>query len=114
MKVSIFIKERERYKLDVAKKQKELPNLTVSPYTASIDHVLLKHMVVLGELYSIEPDETVEQLSSDDVKAFIQPRQETRGGLQSTVRGESPTRSLHANAHRGPYCPLSVPYQLLL
>lgn len=49
VKVSIFIKERERYELEAAKKQKELPTLTVSPYTSSIDRTLLKLMVMLGE-----------------------------------------------------------------
>ena len=70
--VSAFLKERERYELEILEKKKELPTLTFTPYTSCIDRKLLKHMLMLGEFDEIAPDKTADQLTSTHVKTFIE------------------------------------------
>ena len=71
VKVSAFLKERERYELDIAEKKIELPTLTAAPYTACIDRALLRNMHFLGKFDDIAPNVAVIDLSSDHVKTFI-------------------------------------------
>ena len=72
VQVSLFLKAREQYEQDVSEKQKELPTLTLAPYTSCIDRTLLKHMVLLGEFDKIAPDKTAAQLESANIKKFIE------------------------------------------
>ena len=71
VKISIFLKERERYELEIAEKQIELPTLTAAPFTACIDRTLLRNMHFLGRFDDIAPNVAVSGLTSDHVKRFI-------------------------------------------
>ena len=48
VQVASFLKERERYELEILSKQADLPNLKALPYTASIDRTLLKSLFFMG------------------------------------------------------------------
>lgn len=69
--VAKFLKERERYELEVEAKQAEVPALTLVPYTASIDRTLLKHLVFMGAFDEIQENATVETLSDVHIKTYI-------------------------------------------
>lgn len=71
VKISSFIKERERYDLTIAEKKAELHTLTAAPYTVCIDRALLRNMHFLGEIDAIAPNVSVEQLTSDHINNFI-------------------------------------------
>lgn len=64
VKVSIFVKERERYELEVGQKKTGLPTLAVAPYTSFIDRTLLRKMVFLGEFDELAPKKSAEELTS--------------------------------------------------
>lgn len=83
--VSFFLKDRERYELEVEQRKTELPILTVARYTSSIDRKLLKHMVSLGEFYEIAPEKSAEKHSSEEIILFI------NGIVKKTSSGFDPT-----------------------
>lgn len=70
--VSKFIKERERYELEVEQKKAELPSLTAASYNVSIDRGLLANMVFLGKFDTIAPNKEASELTSNQVKRFIE------------------------------------------
>lgn len=71
VKVSFFVKERERYELEIEQKKTKLPTLTVAPFTASIDRTLLKQLVFLGEFDEIALNKSAEELSFKEIKQFV-------------------------------------------
>lgn len=48
VQVSLFLKDREEYEQEVSEKRKELPTITLAPYTSCTDRTLFKHMVLVG------------------------------------------------------------------
>ena len=69
--VAKFLKERERYELEIESKQGEIPSLKVLPYKASVDHELLDNLVFMGKFESIVPDAEVDDLTDDHVESFV-------------------------------------------
>lgn len=71
VQVARFLKERERYELEVQSKQTEMPSLLITPYTASVDRSLLKHLLFMGSFDEIAPDATVESLTNEQIKSYL-------------------------------------------
>lgn len=69
--VTKFLKELERYKLEVASNKAELPLLQIAFYSASIDRSLLQNLVFMGALEDRKVDATVATLTEDNIKEFI-------------------------------------------
>ena len=75
VEIARFIKERDRYEVEIESKQGELPNLKPLPYQASIDRSLLKNLLFMGDFEEFAPDaETVEEISNDQIKSFIESK----------------------------------------
>ena len=67
-----FLKERERYELEIESKQAEVPSLKVLPFTASVDRSLLKNLFYMGKFDDHAPDAaTFSDLTSNQIKAYI-------------------------------------------
>lgn len=64
VKVSTFVKERQRYELEVSEEQYKPSAVTLAPDISCINRNLLKHMAMLGEFDKIAPNKTPEQLFS--------------------------------------------------
>lgn len=69
--VAVFLKERERYEIEVESKSTEIPTMKAAPYTASIDRTLLKNLIYMGKLHSISPNATIETISNEQLKEYI-------------------------------------------
>ncbi len=72
VKVAAFLKERELYEIEVGEKRKEIPTLTVAPYTVSVDRTLLKNMCFLRRFENIAPGLTYDKLTSNHIRTFIE------------------------------------------
>lgn len=71
--VARFLKERERYELEILAKQDEVPTLKMLPYNASIDRTLLKSLFYMGKFDKFAADATsVTDLTDDEIKAYIE------------------------------------------
>ena len=71
--VARFLKDRERYELEVQAKRVEIPSLQVIPYAASIDRGLLKNLFFLGKFDEIAPAAAnTTDLSDSHVQTYIQ------------------------------------------
>lgn len=71
-RVATFLKERERYELEVEAKQEELPSLKASPFTASIEFSLLRSAQLFGKLDRHAHGVTeVSKLTSEKISAYI-------------------------------------------
>lgn len=79
--VAKFLREHERYEIEVESKKAEIPSLTVTPYRASIDRALLNHLVFMGEFETIAPNTEAKQLTDEHVEKFIR-------GLETTDESE--------------------------
>ena len=66
-----FLKERERYELEVKYKKSEIPPLMLLPYKASIDHQLLDNLVFMGNFDKIAPDTEADKLTDEQIEEFI-------------------------------------------
>lgn len=55
-RIADFLKERERYELEVEAKRVELPTLLLTPYKANIDHSLLWSDLLFGKLDRFAPN----------------------------------------------------------
>lgn len=72
VQVARFLKERERYEIEISSKQSELPSLRELPFTASIDRSLLKSLFYMGKFDSLAPNATqVNDLTNDHIKNYI-------------------------------------------
>lgn len=69
--VAKFLKERERYKLDITSKQSELPPLKMLPYKASIDHQILNNLFFMGKFDKIAQSIDVGKLKDDHAEIFV-------------------------------------------
>ena len=73
VQVARFLKERERYELEILSKQADLPNLTALPYTASIDRTLLKSLFFMGKFDNIAKGvESASSLNNKHIKTYVQ------------------------------------------
>lgn len=66
-----FFKEREGYELETGSKQAAVPTLRNTPYTASIDRSLLKHLVFMSCFDDISPEAIVESQNSELIKEYL-------------------------------------------
>lgn len=64
IEVARFLKERERYELEIKAKAAELPSLKAVTYTASIDRSLLKSLVYMGDLEPFAPGATAKSITN--------------------------------------------------
>lgn len=71
VRVVAFLKERERYELEIQLKTPEVPSLREAPYTVSVDRVLLKNLIWMGKFKTIAPGATMESITSDQVKEYL-------------------------------------------
>lgn len=69
--IAKFLKERERYELEIKSKQAEIPSLKVLPYKASIDHQLLDNLVFMGKFDALAPDTEADKLTDDHIEKCI-------------------------------------------
>jgi len=70
--VSRFLKERERYLLEIEAKQVDVPSLKALPYKASVDRSLLKSAFFFGKFQTIAADVTeVSNLTSEHIESFV-------------------------------------------
>lgn len=90
--VAKFFKERERYELEVECKQAEIPSLQETPYTASIDRSLLKHLVFMGSFDDVDPNITYETVTSENIKDYL------KNLVKNTDKLYDPTRLRDAMA----------------
>lgn len=73
LKVACFLKERERYELEIEDKKAEVPSLKTLPFTASIDRTLLKSLFRMGEFDEIAPNAvTVKDLTDAHIKTYVE------------------------------------------
>lgn len=73
IKVAVFLKERERYEIEIESKKLQIPSLSALPYKASIDRTLLKNLLFMGKFDEIAKDATeASQLSDDEIKTYIE------------------------------------------
>ena len=73
VRVASFLKERERYELEITAKQTEIPSLKTVPYTASIDRTLLKSLFYMGKFYLVAPNAaSANELTDEQLKAYIE------------------------------------------
>lgn len=113
IKVVRFLKERERYELEIAAKQAEVPTLKSLPYTASIDRTLLKSLFYMGKFDDIAPEaNTAKDLTDEHIQAYVKSlvsRSDT-GALDPTIIESAlsgfamPTKILDAEARITTYC----------
>lgn len=111
--VARFLKERERYEIEIAAKQVEVPTLKVLPYTASVDRTLLKSLFYMGKFDDIAPDiATVKDLTTDHIETYVRSlisRSDTTivdpTIIESALCGFAmPTMILDADARITTYC----------
>lgn len=70
--VARFLKECERYEIEIAAKQVEVPTLKVLLYTASVDRTLIKSLFYMGKFDDIAPDvATVKDLTTDHIETYV-------------------------------------------
>lgn len=70
--VTKFLRERQRYEIEVEEKRKEVPTMSLASYKVSIELSLLSTMFNLGEFDDIAPTvEDVTDLTSEHIKEFI-------------------------------------------
>lgn len=99
-KVSQFVNDRERYELEVDQNNTKLPNLIVVFSTSSIDHKLLKQMVLLGEFNKIGPDKTAEELICDKIKQLTNSIAKKQLAYSAHMHQESVEEFTHADLPR--------------
>lgn len=113
VKVARFLRERERYEIEIEAKQMEVPTLKSLPYTASIDRTLLKSLFYMGEFDTLAPGAgTAKDLSNDHIKSYIEslvsrsdPSTIDPTIIKSALVGFSmPTKILDAKARITTYC----------
>lgn len=71
MKVSEFLRNRERYEVEVAEKKKELPGLSVATYKVSVDTGLFRRIQFLGKLEEVAPGRSLSQLTSTHIAKWV-------------------------------------------
>ncbi|CAN8061403.1 unnamed protein product [Agarophyton chilense] len=72
-KVARFLKERERYELEVTAKQSQVLSLEVLPYKASVDRSLLKSLHYMGKFEKLAPNaQSFKDLTDEVIKTFVE------------------------------------------
>ena len=73
IQVARFLKERERYELEITAKQADVPTLKALPYTASIDRSLLKNLFFMGKFDTIaEGVANAKDLTDAHIKTYVE------------------------------------------
>jgi len=113
IKVARFLKERERYEIEISAKQAEAPSLKTLPYSASIDRTLLKSLFYMGKFDTVAPDAaTFKDLTDDQIKSYINSlvtRSDTVAFDPTVIEAAlsdftMPTKVLDADARITTYC----------
>lgn len=71
IQVAKFFKERDRYELEIESKKAEVPTLKATPYKASVDRSLLKHLVFMGCFDDVSPGVEFEELTDNDIEKYL-------------------------------------------
>lgn len=71
LKLKKFLKELEKYDLEIKSKQSEIQSLKVLPYKAIIYHQLLDNLLFMGKFDMIAPDTYAENLTDDQIENFV-------------------------------------------
>ncbi len=72
VQVAKFLKERERYELEIMSKQADVPNLKRLLYTAIVDRTLLKSLFFMGKFDHIAQEaKSVSNLTDDHIKLYV-------------------------------------------
>lgn len=67
-----FLKDRQRYAMEIAEKQITDPSLALNSWTSSIDRTLLKNFLFAGEFSAIAPGVTsISYLTENHIETFI-------------------------------------------
>ncbi|CAN8076723.1 unnamed protein product [Agarophyton chilense] len=113
VEVARFLKERERYELEVTAKQSQVPSLEVLPYKASVDRSLLKSLHYMGKFEKLAPNaQSFKDLTDDVIKTFVESlvkRTESDAFdptiIESALNGFSmPTKIFDPEARITTYC----------
>lgn len=113
VKVAKFLKERERYEIEIRSKQSEVPSLRPLAFTASIDRTLLKSLYYMGEFDTLAPDaSSAKELTDDQIKAYIESIVSRSAGVEidptiiksALVGFAMPSKILDAKARITTYC----------
>lgn len=109
--VAAFLKERERYELEVKAKAIEMPSLTPVALVASIDRSLLRSLIYMGELEKVAPGVSANNVTDDQLGEYIKSLVRRDGsdydpGVVSSVLAELkfPTGIRDARARITSYC----------
>lgn len=70
-KAATFLRDCDRYELEVASRCADLPGITATPYLASIDQESLASLIFMGDLDEMAPDATIETLREEEEKEYI-------------------------------------------
>lgn len=71
VRVAAFLKERERYELEIEAKATELPSLKPVAWTASIDRSLLRSLIYMGDLEAFAPGVSAKTITNEHLKSYI-------------------------------------------
>lgn len=71
VRVALFLKERERYELEVQAKSVEIPSLKPVALTASIDRSLLRSLIYMGELEGVAPGVSAKTVTDEQLSDYI-------------------------------------------
>ena len=71
VKVSQFLRDRERYEIEVQERKKEVPTLTTASSRVSVDPGMLRRMHFLGKFKSISPNTAVSDLTSNEIETWV-------------------------------------------
>jgi len=70
VKLPDFVRERERYEIEITEKFKEVDGLTEASYKASVDPRLLRRMNLMEKFNEIAPKVGVSRLLDKNIKQF--------------------------------------------
>lgn len=71
MNVVYFLRERDRYELEVKLKAAEVPSLKVAPFNVSIDRALLKQLLFMKKIRHVAPRATMEKVTSEQIVVYL-------------------------------------------
>ena len=69
--MSQFLRDRERYELEIVEKKKEVPSLRKEYFKVSVDPGLLRRMLFMGRFRNITPGKTVLQVITGHIEQWI-------------------------------------------
>lgn len=69
--VSAFLREGERYKLEVLTNVRQVPPIYVTSYEVCIERVLLRHLIFMGEFHFDGINVTIDNISGDQFESHL-------------------------------------------